>query len=129
MQLLKLAGTVQWCLAIKSEANKGAQSRRGSKSKSKLSPNLVSETSIDEAISQREHLVSMLKKIDEEIKKSTFVAEPKGKSMVEQKKLSLEPKSEGKNLINGSCSFFQLCTEIFLFLFYLCNMKPVLQTN
>jgi hypothetical protein len=106
MQLLKLTGAVQRCLAVKSEANKGTQSRRGSKSKSELSSKSVSETNIDEANSRRKQLTAVLKKIEVKISKSTSVAEPMGKSMVEQKKLPLEPKSKDTNLINGLCSFF-----------------------
>ncbi|XP_078164574.1 uncharacterized protein LOC144559426 isoform X3 [Carex rostrata] len=83
---------VQRCLAIRLEANKGAQSQRNSKSKLELNLNLISETSTDEADS-REQLVSFLRKIEASIKKGSSVAES---SISGQKKQPLEPKSEDK---------------------------------
>ena len=74
MQLLKLTDGVQRCLAIRLEANKGAQSQRNSKSELELKLNLISETSTDEADS-REELVSFLRKIETSIKKGSPVAE------------------------------------------------------
>ncbi|XP_078164573.1 uncharacterized protein LOC144559426 isoform X2 [Carex rostrata] len=91
-ELFKLTDGVQRCLAIRLEANKGAQSQRNSKSKLELNLNLISETSTDEADS-REQLVSFLRKIEASIKKGSSVAES---SISGQKKQPLEPKSEDK---------------------------------
>lgn len=101
MQLLKLTDAVQRYLPVKSEANKGTQSQRNSKSNSELSSKSVLKISTDEANSQREHLSSLLKKIEDSIRKSPSQVEPKEKSMGEEKNQSLEPKSKENKIING----------------------------